>query len=454
MSSPVAKAFPRKRFFLDMFTRDIFLDDCILDLIDNSIDSLIRRDHIDIADKILSSWKPRTTGKQRALPRIDVRYDKSSFSISDNCGGISRNDARTDSFNFGHAQHVSSDRRLGAYGIGMKRAIFKIGNSFKIESKTPEEGFSMDVNVEEWAKKDDSPNDWVFPMKYIQGSKSRDSAGTKIVIQNFSESVAMAFDDRMLHSRLVRQIGKIYSLFLGRFVNVYLNDAIVNSTPIPLGESENVQPSISLTQDGKVKVKIIATFAAKGDKGTWEGDSAGWYVLCNGRVILSADKSEMTGWGAGILPQFQPKFRGFVGLVSFYSDDPLTLPWTTTKRALDRDAPTYQRIRSKMGATAKPIIRTLEKFYSPEKDESADERRIADDMQQADVISISTRPESTFKLTTPNKSLAKKTTTQISFPAKITDVEKVRKYLRNSKMSKARIGEYVFDYFMKSEGLR
>jgi hypothetical protein len=36
MTKPVASAFPRKRFFLDMFTRDIFLDDCILDLIDNS----------------------------------------------------------------------------------------------------------------------------------------------------------------------------------------------------------------------------------------------------------------------------------------------------------------------------------------------------------------------------------------------------------------------------------
>ena len=100
MPKPVAKAFPRKRFFLDMFTRDIFLDDCILDLIDNSIDSLIRRDSINIADDILAPSKPLTGREQQRLPRVDVRYDTKSFSILDNCGGISRADARTDAFNF------------------------------------------------------------------------------------------------------------------------------------------------------------------------------------------------------------------------------------------------------------------------------------------------------------------------------------------------------------------
>ena len=35
-----AKATPSKKLFLEMFTRDIFLEDAILDLIDNSIDSI------------------------------------------------------------------------------------------------------------------------------------------------------------------------------------------------------------------------------------------------------------------------------------------------------------------------------------------------------------------------------------------------------------------------------
>ena len=38
-----AKAYPRKHFFFEMFTRDISLEDCILDLIDNSIDARASR---------------------------------------------------------------------------------------------------------------------------------------------------------------------------------------------------------------------------------------------------------------------------------------------------------------------------------------------------------------------------------------------------------------------------
>jgi hypothetical protein len=34
-------ASPRKAFFTDMLTRDITLEDCILDLIDNSIQGII-----------------------------------------------------------------------------------------------------------------------------------------------------------------------------------------------------------------------------------------------------------------------------------------------------------------------------------------------------------------------------------------------------------------------------
>ena len=36
-----ADAYPRKRFFLEMFTRDISLEECLLDLIDNAVDAFL-----------------------------------------------------------------------------------------------------------------------------------------------------------------------------------------------------------------------------------------------------------------------------------------------------------------------------------------------------------------------------------------------------------------------------
>ena len=47
-----------------------------------------------------------------------------------------------------------------------------------------------------------------------------------------------------------------------------------------------------------------------------------------------------------------------------------------------------------------------------------------------------------------------KTTTQINFSVKITDLDKLKKYLRQPNMTKAQVGEHVFNYFMESEGLK
>ena len=58
-----ANAFPKKQFFWTC-SRAILLEDCILDLIDNSIDSILKTEDIDIAKQILvtRSTKARSGG--------------------------------------------------------------------------------------------------------------------------------------------------------------------------------------------------------------------------------------------------------------------------------------------------------------------------------------------------------------------------------------------------------
>ena len=48
-----ADASPTKGFFLEMFVRDLSLEDCILDLVDNSVDSLIKSRGIDVSKILL-----------------------------------------------------------------------------------------------------------------------------------------------------------------------------------------------------------------------------------------------------------------------------------------------------------------------------------------------------------------------------------------------------------------
>jgi hypothetical protein len=456
MSATFASALPRKQFFLEMFTRDIRLIDCILDLVDNSIDSLIRRDKIDLQKEIVEARPPLDAAALAALPLIEISFDSNEFKIEDNCGGIAVKDAQDEAFNFGHDPDYDPGKhgsRLGAYGIGMKRAIFKIGNHFQITSRTAQDGFTMDVDVREWAKNDKSPKDWRLPMETTERAKSKRETGTSILITDFTDSVKLAIKAPTLTSELIQQISRTYGLFLNRFVKVVVNNAQVDPQRIPIGEGKGITPERRHYQWDGVSVDIVATLAAKSAGGTWQGEAAGWYIICNGRIVVYADKSELTGWDRQIVPQFQPKFRGFIGIVNYFSKDPLELPWTTTKRSLNRDSPAFLKIRSEMQAAAKPIIKLLESFYGPERDESEPERKTIESMKPGDVTTLLEGAASSFRVASKSVQREEPVDTQINFTVKIVDLERVRKHLRSPKMSKSKVGEHVFEYFMRSEGL-
>ena len=68
----LANAFPKKTFFIQMFKKDISLEDSILDLVDNSIDGLVRTEHLNLSH--ISKWIFKKNGhlpaKHRFLPAI------------------------------------------------------------------------------------------------------------------------------------------------------------------------------------------------------------------------------------------------------------------------------------------------------------------------------------------------------------------------------------------------
>lgn len=111
MPQLIAKAYPRKNFFVQMFTKDISLEDCVLDLIDNSIDGLIKSRHMRLSSIAHGIWvaKKETRVRIATLPTIHVTLTNKSFEIKDNCGGIDLKDAVEEVFNFGHALGWSSE---------------------------------------------------------------------------------------------------------------------------------------------------------------------------------------------------------------------------------------------------------------------------------------------------------------------------------------------------------
>lgn len=120
-----------------MITKDVSVESCIMDLIDNSID----------AHKRLKQGKEST---------INIQYsiEEDFFSICDDCGGMSKLTAQEKAFKFGNQEQRHSNT-LGMYGIGMKRSIFKIGKDFVVESKTDQDSFKVYMTQKEWLELED-----------------------------------------------------------------------------------------------------------------------------------------------------------------------------------------------------------------------------------------------------------------------------------------------------------
>ena len=345
------KAYPRKQFFIEMFTRDITLEDCILDLIDNAMDSYLRTRRIDVGAEVFGQ-NDGVLPPHPGLIRID--FSQEQFTISDNCGGIDRKAAEDDVFCFGHGKETKPAGGLGVYGIGLKRAIFKLGNLTVIDSSTAEGGFTVRIDVSTWSKEeDDLASDWTFPIEDHPEKVTQWGAGTKITITGLHDEVKIRMSDGALDGALRRIVAQTYAVFLGEHVSVTLNDVPIERTFLPLGGSPEIEPGFEKFVDGGVTCTLLATLAPQPLRRL---ESAGWYVICNGRVVLAADKSEVTGWGAAVLPTFQPKYRPFVGVALFMAGDPSLLPWTTSKRGLNRESILFQKVRGRMAGIAKPVL--------------------------------------------------------------------------------------------------
>lgn len=129
-----AEASPTKRFFVSMLTRDISLADAILDLLDNCLDGALRLaggQEVDYTEHFV---------------KIELADDH--FSIQDNCGGIPREVAKNYAFKMGREPDDGRDsdtETIGMYGVGMKRAIFKMGREALVRTRFGKDTFEVPI---------------------------------------------------------------------------------------------------------------------------------------------------------------------------------------------------------------------------------------------------------------------------------------------------------------------
>ena len=191
------------------------MEDAILDLVDNAIDSLIRYEAINLPG-LLTSLVELNEDDLNAQPRrqVSITIQNGQFRIVDNCGGIEVANAREHIFRFG-ADVRPEDARLSVYGIGLKRAVLKIGRDITVESKTLESGFRVVINVDEFERNADV---WKFPIEMIPNANNREQCGTTITIRDITEETKNRLRSSSFEGKLIESIGESYSLFLEKFL--------------------------------------------------------------------------------------------------------------------------------------------------------------------------------------------------------------------------------------------
>lgn len=466
---------PTKEFFVGMLTRDIELSDAILDLLDNCLDGVIRM-------------------KGLALNRDDMNYYEgysaiititpTSFEIKDNCGGIPRDVAEKYAFRMGKDPDEQKKElpTVGIYGIGMKRAIFKMGRSAVIKTRNADKLYSVKI-PSNWAKKEKV---WDFDIEDIEDNTLLVGGGTIVSIGTLNDSIHNMWDspikiDNFVES-LIASIQRSYSLIIKKGFNIFINNKPVRALPIELLVSmepdpskKSIRPYFYQQTFGDVFVRLAVGFYAPtpssdeiDDENEMKrtSEDAGWTVICNDRVILHNDKTYLSGWGEAGIPSYHTQFIGIRGIVIFESKKPEQLPMTTTKRGIDLNSPIYAVVKDKMREGLKLFTNytnqwkgrnDLERTYStiatrvPIEDimtaniESVKRYGIEYQQRQGGIVS---KPE----LPTPPND---KPYRIIRFSRDLNDIDKLKQFFYheiNPEVTPSHIGERCFDFVLKSAG--
>lgn len=355
-----AIASPTKEFFVKMLTRDIELQDAILDLLDNCVDGILRTDGID-----LSLERPYNGFHSKII------FSADHFQISDNCGGIPLDTAKKYAFAMGRPSGATQQRTpatVGMYGIGMKRAIFKIGTDALVESRH-DTGFSVEFTPK-WMSSDSWDD---LPLHELPSEKLP-SHGTSITVFTINEEVKSAFSDKAWIDEFRKLVARHYSIIISKGFAVSVGDGesdpiVIDAEPFRLlrtapTDSGQIAPFVySGTLDG-VDVEIYAGLyrellsseeADREEETRGTADDAGWTVACNDRVVVWKDKSRLTGWGEASVPNYHGQFIAITGIVLMRSDDPKRLPLTTTKRGIDASSNVYSEAKDLMREATKSL---------------------------------------------------------------------------------------------------
>ena len=454
---------PTKRFFVTMLTRDIALNDAILDLLDNCIDGILRQRK--------SEGKKKKSLKPYRGYRAAITANPNFFCIEDNCGGIPRDIAERSAFMLGRPETDRDEdlETVGMYGIGMKRAIFKLGSDCSVTSQPSNaaERFRVDISPD-WLE--DEKN-WKLELIGGRSVEKRDSAGTTIKVKALHPEIGHQFNSERSSflEDLHEEIANFYALILDKGFSVELNGVKVAPIkhqilmPRSIKKGPSIAPYMYQGVIDDVTVELVVGFHRalatefELDQETVQPrsqDDAGWTVICNDRVVLHRDKSMLTGWGRASVPRYHNQFISIAGVVVFRSNKSLKLPLNTTKRGLDSSSLVYLTVLDLMTEGLKKFTSFTNAWKGREEDTNEAFRASEPQLVTEAVDSL---PEGAWsqarkhggKKFSPNLPKPKPTSSRrrISFQRSVDEIRRVSRYLfdGDAEVAAKEVGEKCFD---------
>ena len=342
-----AAAMPTKQFFVSMLTRDISLADAILDLVDNCLDGALRT-------------APNQSDVEYVKHFVKITLTEDYFEIEDNCGGIPREIAKNYAFKLGRGPDDSRDSEnetIGMYGVGMKRAIFKMGRDALVKTLNNGDAFEVPISASWLDSKEWNP----LPINDSEDGLTLTEAGTQIKIGSLYPGVAKHFINDAFRNDLRTAVAEHFTMFLQRGLKISVNDQEIEPVRVEVLVSEQADgPAPYIFEKTIDGVLVSITVGLNTGRGMASDDddlpdferersaaTAGWTVFCNDRAVIVGDKGRLTGWGDSI-PMYHYQFSVITGIIEFRSNLAEKLPVTTTKRALDTSSDVWLEALVKM----------------------------------------------------------------------------------------------------------
>lgn len=315
---PVIDVTPEKRLYLSVIS-EYDLSKAICELVDNAIDF------------------GRKNNKQNLEIKILIDESRQTILIEDNAGGVPASDLGL-LLSPGRTTNELSDRGIGYFGVGAKRAVIALAQDVTIQTRFKKENTCKIHFDDDWINE---VIEWQLPYELAQ--KNISSNTTIIELFKLRSSVSTS-DINSLKSHLA----EVYSHFIQDGVNIHVNGQKI--APIlfdgdwtyPDGYEPTSFSDKIVIDDREVEVEIISGLI---DHSGDPDNSYGVFFYCNDRMISKGLTDFSVGFEVGKVgnPHYNISLIRTIVKLKGQSRD---MPWNSSKSGVDTKHPIFQKLRS------------------------------------------------------------------------------------------------------------